>query len=148
MASIRSTTWPGGRRSLPAISSSTTREPRRRRCATRTGRCTTTCRSPGRMAGFLPLIPFHFTLVQNIKRDPFEQAVATSVKSAFPTGGSLGAPATAFQYDWSLLPIGQQLWLKHLETFEKFPPLQPAESYNLSSIMEEVKKAAARAPSD
>ena len=23
----------------------------------------------------LPLIPYHFTLVQNIKRDPFEQAV-------------------------------------------------------------------------
>jgi hypothetical protein len=25
----------------------------------------------------LPLIPFHWTLVQNIKRDPFEQAVGT-----------------------------------------------------------------------
>ena len=47
-----------------------------------------------------------------------------------------------------MLPIGQQLWLKHLETFEKFPPLQPAESYNLSSIMAEVKRAAVRAPSD
>jgi len=103
---------------------------------------------PGADGWILPLIPFHFTLVQNIKRDPFEQAVGTSVKSAFATGGSLGAPATAFQYDWNMLPIGQQLWLKHLETFEKFPPLQPAESYNLSSIMEEVKKAAARAPSD
>src|SRR5262245_30722833 len=33
-------------------SSSTTREPRHRRCATRTGRCTTPCRSQGRMAGF------------------------------------------------------------------------------------------------
>jgi len=30
----------------------TTREPRHRRCATRTGRCTTPCRSEGRMAGF------------------------------------------------------------------------------------------------
>jgi len=47
-----------------------------------------------------------------------------------------------------MLPIGQQLWLKHLKSFEKFPPLQPAESYNLSGIMEQVKKAAARAPSD
>jgi arylsulfatase len=51
-------------------------------------------------------------------------------------------------YDWNMLPIGQQLWLKHLESFEKFPPLQPPESYNLSSIMEEVKKAAARNPSE
>ena len=33
------------------LSSSTTRARRRRRCATRTGRCTTPCRSPGRPAG-------------------------------------------------------------------------------------------------
>ena len=38
---------------------------------------------------------------------------------------------TAFQYDWNMLPIGQQLWLKHLMTYEKFPPLQAAGSYNL-----------------
>jgi hypothetical protein len=63
-------------------------------------------------------------------------------------GGALAGPVTAFLYDWNMLPIGQQLWLKHLDTFEKFPPLQPPESYNLSSIMEEVKKAAARAPSE
>jgi arylsulfatase A-like enzyme len=107
-----------------------------------------TMSQPGADGWILPLIPFHFTLVQNIKRDPFEQAVGTSVKSAMGTGGALGGPVTAFQYDWNILPIGQQLWLKHLETFEKFPPLQPPESYNLSSIMEEVKKAAARAPSD
>src|SRR6516162_3800932 len=60
---------------------------------------------PGADGWILPLIPFHFTLVQNIKRDPFEQAVGTSVKSAFATGGSLGAPATAFQYDWNMLPL-------------------------------------------
>jgi hypothetical protein len=23
---------------------------------------------------------------------------------------------TAFQYDWNMLPIGQQLWLKHVVT--------------------------------
>jgi hypothetical protein len=63
-------------------------------------------------------------------------------------GGALGGPVTAFQYDWNMLPIGQQLWQKHLETFEKFPPLQPPESYNLSSIMEQVKRAALRSPSD
>jgi len=107
-----------------------------------------TMSQPGADGWILPLIPFHFTLVQNIKRDPFEQAVGTSVKSAFATGGSLGAPATAFQYDWNILPIGQQLWLKHLETFATFPPLQPAESYNLSSIEAEVKRAGARAPGE
>ncbi|WP_130223252.1 hypothetical protein [Bradyrhizobium sp. Leo121] len=61
---------------------------------------------------------------------------------------ALGAPATAFQYDWNLLPIGQQLWLQHLLTYEKFPPLQAPESYNLSGILDEVKKAHSRAASD
>ena len=30
---------------------------------------------PGPAGWIMPLVPFHFTLVQNIKRDPFEQAV-------------------------------------------------------------------------
>lgn len=63
-------------------------------------------------------------------------------------GGALGAPATAFQYDWNMLPIGQQLWLKHLDTYEKFPPLQAPESYNLSGILDQVKKSLANHPSD
>ena len=44
----------------------------------------------------MPLIPFHFTLVQNIKRDPFEQAVDVAQKSAMSIGGALAAPITAF----------------------------------------------------
>jgi hypothetical protein len=28
---------------------------------------------PGPTGWIMPLVPFHFTLVQNIKRDPFEQ---------------------------------------------------------------------------
>jgi hypothetical protein len=63
-------------------------------------------------------------------------------------GGALGAPATAFQYDWNMLPIGQQLWLKELESYETYPPLQAPESYNLSGILEQVKKANASAASD
>jgi arylsulfatase A-like enzyme len=107
-----------------------------------------TMSQPGPAGWILPLTPFHFTLVQNIKRDPFEQAVGVELKSAMSLGGALGGPLTAFQYDWNMLPIGQQLWLKHLETFEKFPPLQPAESYNLTSILDQVKRAALRSPSD
>jgi hypothetical protein len=38
-------------------------------------------------------------------------------------------------------PIGQRLWLEHLTSYEKFPPLQAPESYNLSQVLEEVKKA-------
>jgi arylsulfatase len=96
----------------------------------------------------LPLVPYHFTLVQNIKRDPFEQAVGLDQQTLMGTGGALGGPVTAFQYDWNMLPIGQQLWLKHLLTFEKYPPLQPPETYNLSGILEMVKKAAANHPGD
>jgi hypothetical protein len=55
-------------------------------------------------------------------------------------GGALGAPSTAYQYDWNMLPIGQQLWLKELESYETYPPLQAPETY-LSGIVEQVKKA-------
>jgi arylsulfatase len=98
-----------------------------------------TMSQPGPAGWIMPLTPFHFTLVQNIKRDPFEQAVGVDQKSAMSLGGALGGPMTAFQYDWNMLPIGQQLWLKHLLTYEKFPPLQAPESYNLSQVLEQVK---------
>jgi arylsulfatase len=89
----------------------------------------------------LPLIPYHMTQVQNIKRDPFEQAVGTDQKTAMSIGGAMGAPMTAFQYDFNILPLGQQLWLEHLETYQRFPPLQAPESYNLSQVMEQVKSS-------
>ena len=37
---------------------------------------------------------------------------------------------------------------EHLLTYEKFPPLQAPESYNLSGILEQVKKANASHASD
>ena len=42
-----------------------------------------------------------------------------------------------------MLPIGQLLWLKELESYKKFPPLQAPETYNLSGIEEEMRKATA-----
>jgi len=107
-----------------------------------------TMSQPGPAGWIMPLIPFHFTLVQNIKRDPFEQAVGIDQKTALSIGGALAGPTTAFLYDWNLLPIGQQLWLRHLTTYEKFPPLQAPESYNLSGILAEVKKGLDKHPSD
>ncbi len=97
---------------------------------------------PGADGWIMPLTPFHFTLVQNIKRDPFEQSVGVSQKSAMSMGGALAAPMTAFQYDWNMLPIGQQLWLGWFETLKKFPPLQKPASYNLTQVMEQVKSQA------
>nr|WP_272884914.1 arylsulfatase [Candidatus Rhodoblastus alkanivorans] len=100
-----------------------------------------TMSQPGPAGWILPLIPFHFTLVQNIKRDPFETSVGIEQKSAMALGGALGGPVTAFQYDWNMLPIGQQLWLKELESYKEFPPLQAPESYNLDQIIAQVKAA-------
>ena len=42
---------------------------------------------PGPEGWILPLTTFNFTLVQNIKRDPFEQAVGVEQKSALSLGG-------------------------------------------------------------
>jgi arylsulfatase A-like enzyme len=98
-----------------------------------------TMSQPGAAGWVLPLIPFHFTLVQNIKRDPFEQAVGIDQKTAMSVGGALGAPSTAYIYDWNMLPLGQQLWLKELESYKTFPPLQTPETYNLDGILAQLK---------
>jgi arylsulfatase A-like enzyme len=94
---------------------------------------------PGPTGWVMPLVPFHFTLVQNIKRDPFEQAVGIDQKTAMSFGGALGGPSTAYIYDWNMLPIGQQLWLKELESYKEFPPLQSPETYNLQGIIDQLK---------
>jgi arylsulfatase A-like enzyme len=102
---------------------------------------------PGATGWIMPLIPFHFTLVQNIKRDPFEQAVGEDQKTALGLGGALASPSTAFLYDWNMLPIGQLLWLKELESYKQFPPMQAPESWNLSQVMEQIKSGGGH-PSD
>jgi arylsulfatase len=83
---------------------------------------------------------YHWSLVDNIKRDPFEIATGATQGTMFGLGGALAGPVTAYVYDWNMLPIGQQLWLKELETYNEFPPLQSPESYNLTQVLEEVKQ--------
>jgi arylsulfatase A-like enzyme len=102
---------------------------------------------PGAEGWILPLIPFHFTLVDDIKRDPFEQAVGIDQKTAMSVGGALAGPVTAFLYDWNLLPLGQQLWLDWFETLKEFPPMQAPESYNLTQVMDQIKAGGGH-PSD
>jgi arylsulfatase len=82
---------------------------------------------------------FHWSLVDNIKRDPFEMATGATQGTMFGIGGALAGPVTAYVYDWNMLPIGQQLWLKELETYSAFPPLQSPESYNLSQVIQQIK---------
>jgi arylsulfatase len=87
----------------------------------------------------MPLVPFHFTLLQNIKRDPFEQAVGIDQKTVMGFGGALAAPSTAYLYDWNILPIGQQLWLNEPESYKTFPPMQAPETWNLTQVLQQVK---------
>ena len=47
----------------------------------------------------------------------------------------------------NMLPVGQQLWLKELESYIEFPPLQDPASYNLVQVLEQVKKMGDRHPS-
>jgi arylsulfatase len=91
-----------------------------------------------------PLIPYHFTLVQNIKRDPFEQAVGPNQKTALSIGAALAGPVTGYLYDWNMLPIGQLLWEKELMSYKTFPPLQAPETYNLDGILKQIQEARTR----
>jgi arylsulfatase len=85
-------------------------------------------------------LPYAWAQVVNIKRDPFETSVGQQIKTLMGQAGALAAPVTAYIYDWNLLPLGQSLWLKELETYQQFPPMQDPASYNLSQVMDELKK--------
>jgi arylsulfatase len=92
------------------------------------------------VGGLLPPVPYKWTMVQNIMRDPFEQNVGMDQKSLTAIGGSLAAPSTAYLYNWNILPIGQLLWEKELMSYKDFPPLQHAASYNLDQILQSIKE--------
>ena len=129
----------GSRRSRRAIRSSTIPARTLRRSATRTGRCTSRWCPTRRRASSSGVVPYHWTQVVNIKRDPFETSIGSQYKTLFWYGGALASPSTAYVYDWNMLPIGQALWLKELETYINFPPLQDPASYNLEQVMQQVK---------
>jgi arylsulfatase A-like enzyme len=86
------------------------------------------------------VIPYHWTQVVNIKLDPFETSIGAHTKTMFGIGGALAGPVTAYVYDWNLLPIGQMLWLKELETYVSFPSLQNPASYNLEQVLQQVRE--------
>jgi Sulfatase len=93
-------------------------------------------------AGFISgVLPYHWSQVVNIKRDPFETSIGQQYKTLTGMGGTLAGPYTAYLYDWNMLPIGQALWLKELQTYQKYPPMQDPASYNLEQVMNELKKA-------
>ena len=82
--------------------------------------------------GFLAgVLPYHWTQVVNIKRDPFETSIGEQVKTLTGRAGALAGPVTADVYDWNMLPIGQALWLRQLESYNAFPPMQDPASDTL-----------------
>jgi arylsulfatase len=105
---------------------------------------------PGAAGWLEALNKTHFPMIQNIKRDPFEQFVTPDdTKSLLFFGGTLTAPSTAYMYDGlGLFPLGQQLWLKELESYTTYPPLQAPETYNLGQVLAEVKKLGEHHPGD
>ena len=60
----------------------------------------------------------------------------------------LAAPSTAYIYNWNMLPIGQLLWLKELESYVAFPPMQDPASYNLTQVLNQIKQQGHRHPSE
>jgi hypothetical protein len=91
---------------------------------------------------------YHWTQLQNILRDPFETTVGAEGKSITGYGGNLAAPSAAYLYNWNMLPIGQMLWLKELESYVAFPPMQDPASYNLTQVIDQIKRQGHRHPSE
>ncbi|MBR0817799.1 arylsulfatase [Bradyrhizobium liaoningense] len=93
-------------------------------------------------------LPYHWAQVVNIKRDPFETSIGAQYKTLMGMGGVIGSPSTAYVYDWNMLPIGQALWLKELESYIAYPPLQDPASYNLDQVIQQIKQAKTAGRSD
>jgi len=97
-----------------------------------------TMSDPTAAGWFDPSTTYAWTQVQNIKRDPFEQAVGPNKQTSMWMGGAIGGVDTAYIYDWNLLPIGQNIALRFLETYQEFPPMQAPPSYNLEQVMAQI----------
>ena len=97
--------------------------------------------------GLMGVHTFHWPLVDNIRRDPFEGSVGFEPKTLLGQGGALAGPVTAYIYDWNIIPIGQLLWLKELESYGPYPALQSPASYSLAQVLQQVKEQMARTSS-
>ena len=95
----------------------------------------------GPMDGLTGATTYHWTQIANIKRDPFEYTVGADQKSLTGLGGALASPSTAYLYNWNILPVGQLLWLKELESYKEFPPMQDPASYNLDQVLAQLKNS-------
>ena len=94
--------------------------------------------------GLTGVTTFHWPLVDNIRRDPFEGSVGFQPSTLTGQGGALGGPVTAYIYDWNIIPIGQALWLQELESYGPYPALQSPASYSLAQVLQQVKDQMAK----
>ena len=83
---------------------------------------------------------YKWPMVDNIKRDPFESSVGAEPGTLLGQAGALAGPVTAYIYDWNVIPIGQLLWLKELESYGPYPPMQDPASYNLTQVLQQIKE--------
>ena len=73
--------------------------------------------------------------------NPFEGSVGDEQKTLIGQGGALAGPVTAYLYDWNIIiPLGQLLWLKELESYGPYPPMQDPETYNLTQVIQQIKE--------
>ena len=85
-------------------------------------------------------MPFHFTLVQNIKRDPFEQAVGVRTRRrAMSLGGALGCAEHGVPLRLEHAAHRPAALAALVRDAAGVPPLQKPASYNLTQVMEQIK---------
>ena len=98
------------------------RQATRRRCATRTGRCTSRWCPRPRRASSRRVSRIHFAPGrQHQARSVRDVGRRSEQRQLLGFGGALAGPVTAYIYDWNMLPIGQELWLKELEILQGVP---------------------------
>jgi Arylsulfatase A and related enzymes len=85
------------------------------------------------------VVPYHWTQVVNVKRDPFETSIGQQIKTLMGVGGASLDLSPLTNMTGTSCPMGQALWLKELESYIPFPPLQNPASYNLDQVMQQVK---------
>jgi hypothetical protein len=82
-------------------------------------------KTPGTLRVWMdPFVPLRVPLIENLRRDPYEQAEITSNT----------------YYDWVLdrafLLVPAQAYVgRFLETFQAFPPRQEAASFSLDKVL-------------
>ncbi len=112
--------------------------PTLRRCATRTGSSITPWPALARAAVFCarkPITGRWLTTSSAIR----SRVGRRRSENPHRRGRRLGRTVTAYIYDWNILPLGQHLWLKELESYRQFPPMQDPETYNLDQVIQQIK---------